>query len=82
MPNLRELENAMPVAPLKIVALPSAERMGQRINDYMISFRKNVNNDKVKKNLRKYENFYLHVDIEINSTALCTFTNYCMGCIF
>lgn len=49
MPNLRELENAMPVAPLKIVALPSAERMGQRINDYMVSFRKNVNNDKVKK---------------------------------
>ena len=49
MPNLRELENAMPVAPLKIVALPSAERMGRRINDYMVSFRKSVNNDKVKK---------------------------------
>lgn len=48
MPNLRELENAMPVAPLKIVALPSAERMGRRINDYMVSFRKNINNDKVK----------------------------------
>ena len=48
MPNLRELENAMPVAPLKIVALPSAERMGRRINDYMVSFRKSINNDKVK----------------------------------
>lgn len=48
MPNLRELENAMPVAPLKIAALPSAERMGRRINDYMVNFRKNIRNDKVK----------------------------------
>uniref|UniRef100_UPI00405691FC ribose-phosphate pyrophosphokinase n=1 Tax=Acetatifactor sp. TaxID=1872090 RepID=UPI00405691FC len=48
MPNLRELENAMPVAPLKIIALPSAEKMGQRINDYMVEFRKNIKNDKVK----------------------------------
>ena len=48
MPNLRELENAMPVAPLKIAALPSAERMGRRINDYMINFRKSINNEKVK----------------------------------
>ncbi len=48
MPNLRELENAMPVAPLKIVALPSAERLGRRINDYMIEFRKTIHNDKVK----------------------------------
>jgi len=48
MPNLRELENAMPVAPLKIIALPSAEKMGQRINDYMVEFRKSLNNDKVK----------------------------------
>ena len=30
MANLHELENAMPVAPLKIVALSSAEKMGQR----------------------------------------------------
>ncbi len=48
MPNLRELENAMPVAPLKIIALPSAERLGHRINDYMIEFRKSIHNDKVK----------------------------------
>ena len=37
MPNLHELENAMPVAPLKIIALPSAEKMGRRINDYMLN---------------------------------------------
>ena len=48
MPNLHELENAMPVAPLKIIALPSAEKMGRRINDYMVEFRKNIHNDKVK----------------------------------
>ena len=48
MPNLRELENAMPVAPLKIAALPSAHKMGQRINNYLIEFRKTIHNDKVK----------------------------------
>ena len=44
MPNLHELENAMPVAPLKICALPSAEKLGRRVNDYLVNFRKTVNN--------------------------------------
>lgn len=48
MPDLRELENAMPVAPLKIVALSSAEKMGGRINNYLVEFRKSIHNDKVK----------------------------------
>lgn len=48
MPNLQELENAMPVAPLKIIALPSAEQMGHRINDYLIEFRKSIHNEMVK----------------------------------
>ncbi len=48
MPNFHELENAMPVAPLKIVALPSAQKMGERINQYMVEFRKKAHNDKVK----------------------------------
>ena len=48
MANLHEIENAMPVAPLKIVALSSAAKMGQRINDYMVEFRKTIHNDKVK----------------------------------
>ena len=47
MPNLHELENAMPVAPLKIVAMPSAEKLARRVNDYLVGFRKSVNN-KVK----------------------------------
>lgn len=48
MPNLQELENAMPVAPLKLIALSSAEKMGQRVNDYLVEFRKTIHNDKVK----------------------------------
>ena len=47
MPNLRELENAMPVAPLKIVALSSAADMGNKVNEYLVKFRKNINNEKV-----------------------------------
>lgn len=48
MPDLHKIENKMPVAPLKIIALPSAERMGRRINDYLVEFRKSIQNDKVK----------------------------------
>lgn len=48
MPNLRELENAMPVGPLKIVALSSAREMGNKVNDYLVQFRKDINNEKVK----------------------------------
>lgn len=48
MPDLQKIENAMPVAPLKIVALPSAAKMADRINEYMVDFRKSVHNDKVK----------------------------------
>lgn len=48
MPNLRELENAMPVAPLKLIALESAEALGRSVNNYLVDYRKSVNNDKVK----------------------------------
>ena len=44
MPNLLELENAMPVAPLKIIALPGAKQLGERINEYLVAFRKEINN--------------------------------------
>lgn len=49
MPNLKKLEDCMPVAPLKLVALPSAERMARRVNDYLVEFRRSIHNDKVKK---------------------------------
>lgn len=67
MPNLHELENAMPVAPLKIVALPSAAQMGQKINDYMVEFRQHIHNDKVKNDpaFQGYiqDNYLVDVDI-------------------
>lgn len=48
MPNLLELENAMPVAPLKLIAMDSAKALGEKINNYLVDFRKFINNDKVK----------------------------------
>ena len=48
MPNVSELENSMPVAPLKLIALPSMAAMGNRINQYLVSFRQTVPNDAVK----------------------------------
>jgi len=38
MPNLRVLENALPVAPLKICALSSAEKLGNSVDRYMVEF--------------------------------------------
>ncbi len=49
MPNLRELENAMPIAPLKIVALDSARDFGEKVNAHLVDYRKNVDiNNAVK----------------------------------
>jgi len=61
MPNIRELENALPVAPLKILALDSCTQMGSKVNDYLVDFRKNINNNwKDDPALRGYsENNYL-----------------------
>lgn len=44
MPNLHELEAAIPVAPLKIVATESASRLADSVNRYLVGFRKTVNN--------------------------------------
>ena len=44
MPNLHELEAAIPVAPLKIVATESAVKLADSVNRYLIEFRKTVNN--------------------------------------
>ncbi len=67
MPNLNELEDSMPVAPLKIVALPSTAKMGSRINDYMVEFRKSIRNDKVKNDPAFHgyieSNYLLNVDV-------------------
>lgn len=42
MPNLSELQNALPVAPIKIIALESCTKMGEEVNDYLVDFRKNL----------------------------------------
>ena len=48
MPDLRRLEDAMPVAPLKIIALSSAAKMGEQINNHIVDYRKTIKNDRVK----------------------------------
>ena len=42
MPNVEKLESALPVAPLKLVAMHSAESLGRKINDYLVKFRRNI----------------------------------------
>ena len=42
MPNVKELESALPVAPLKLVAMQSTESLGRRINDYLVEYRRNI----------------------------------------
>ncbi|MBQ3104871.1 MAG: ribose-phosphate pyrophosphokinase [Lachnospiraceae bacterium] len=44
MPNLKELEHALPVAPLKLVVMESAEKLGNEINAYLVQFRKTLKN--------------------------------------
>lgn len=44
MPNVHELENARPVAPLKLIAMDSAEILGRRVNNYLVDFRKSIKN--------------------------------------
>lgn len=39
MPNIKLLEQSIPVAPLKIAALESCSELGQKVNDYIVGFR-------------------------------------------
>lgn len=45
MPNIELLEKTLPVAPLKIVAMESCRELGQKVNDYIVSFRENTINE-------------------------------------
>ena len=40
--NVELLEKTLPVAPLKIVAMESCKELGQKVNDYIVSFRENT----------------------------------------
>ena len=44
MPNLHELEAALPVAPLKLLVLDSAKSLGNSVNNYLVNFRRDVKN--------------------------------------
>lgn len=44
MPNLQELETALPVAPLKLICLDSAATIGAKVNEYLVDYRKNIKN--------------------------------------
>lgn len=44
MPNLQKLEIALPVAPLKLICLDSAAEIGEKVNDYLVEFRKSIQN--------------------------------------
>ena len=73
MPNLRELENAMPVAPLKLVALPSARNMGEVINKHLVEFRKSIHNDKVKNDPAFHgyieDNYLTHLELPVSEAV-------------
>ena len=42
MPNIKLMESSLPVAPLKIAAHASCIDLGKKVNDYIVSFRKNT----------------------------------------
>lgn len=42
MPNLHELKDCIPVAPLKLIVMESAQALGNSVNNYLVSFRKNI----------------------------------------
>ena len=43
--NIDLLEQTLPVAPLKIVAMESCRELGRKVNDYIVSFRANTINE-------------------------------------
>lgn len=45
MSNLKVLERALPVAPLKIAALESCTELGKKVNDYIVQFRKDTSEE-------------------------------------
>ena len=45
MSNIKLLEKTLPTAPLKIVALDSCKELGQKVNDYIVSFRQSVTDE-------------------------------------
>lgn len=55
MPNLHELEAAIPVAPLKLVVMDSATMLGNKVNNHLVNFRRDVKN--IAKNDPAFEGY-------------------------
>ncbi|MBQ8803764.1 MAG: ribose-phosphate pyrophosphokinase [Tyzzerella sp.] len=63
MSNITLLEKTLPTAPLKIAALDSCKELGQKVNDYIVSFRKNaVSEESDLATLANYDNENYLVD--------------------
>lgn len=45
MTNIEMLEKTLPAAPLKLIAMESCQALGQKVNDYIVSFRENTINE-------------------------------------
>ena len=43
--NIEALEKTLPAAPMKLVAMESCKGLGQKVNDYLVSFRKDTINE-------------------------------------
>ena len=43
--NIEALEKTLPIAPLKLVAMESCKDLGHKVNDYLVSFRKDTINE-------------------------------------
>ncbi|MCL2052327.1 MAG: ribose-phosphate pyrophosphokinase [Lachnospiraceae bacterium] len=43
MPNFDDLTDSIPVAPLKLLVMESAKQLGNKVNQYLVSFRKRNN---------------------------------------
>ena len=53
MTNIEMLENTLPIAPLKLIAMESCKTLGQKVNDYIVSFRENTINEVTESPLYK-----------------------------
>ena len=57
MANIKSIEEALPVAPLKIAALDSCRDLGNKVNDYIVRFRKETSKESLSSPL--YSNYQL-----------------------
>ena len=66
MPNIEQLETAMPVAPIKLLTTQAALPLANKINSYLVEFRQNLNNS-----FKKDPAFYGYVEENYLSEVPC-----------